>query len=149
MRNLNDQEKITLAKTLSMRHGFITDVTSAVVLADQKYIKPTQEVRYSLANIELLSSFTFSDYLTLFDTTFLRGSSLKITESISNLAYKQFHDRATSFSIDGTACWTFYEIKDFQGRSQMFKPGKYPSALQLGKFFKNIGSIKKLDSCPS
>ncbi len=85
--------------------------------------------------------------MTLYDKTHLRGSSVKIYDSVDQMTDELMKDLMTSFSISGTSCWILYDKPNFQGRQETFRPGEYKSATQLGFFFKNIQSIKKVDQC--
>lgn len=142
---------MALAKNISLRHGLMTNVTSAVITFDEIYKKPASPKNYEYKlgdlEVELNSAYQSPDFVMLYDTTYLRGSSVKIEYSISQMTAKEFNNRASSFSIHGTACWNLYNQPNFQGSKEQFRPGLYPSALQLGIFFKNIGSIQKLEHC--
>ncbi len=138
-----------MATKLSLKHGFITNVSSAVIAIDPSYKKVEPEEYYPMASFEVTSrDVGVSDFVSLHDVPFLRGSTLTIEESIDNLFGTKFHDRVTSFAIHGSSCWTFFEHPHFEGRNETFRPGKYRSSLKLGIFFKNIGSIEKINHCP-
>jgi hypothetical protein len=117
------------------------------VTLDSSFKKPDQPKYFPMAKFELTSAYQATDFVTLYDSTFLRGSSVQIEDSIADMTDKHFKNKATSFSINGNVCWIFYEKPNFQGSEKKFYPGKYGSSSELGAFFRNIGSIKKLNYC--
>lgn len=150
MPQLTSEDKLFLATNLSLKHGFITNVSSAVIILDPTYQRSDPKQYYTLGKFELTSRHeVLLDSITLHDIPYLRGPSVTMEQSSVNMTESKFNNRVASFSIEGSSCWTLYDLPNFMGRNATFRPGKYPSATQLGIFFKNIGSIEKLNNCPT
>jgi hypothetical protein len=83
--------------------------------------------------------------ITLYSQTYLRGESFSTLDNVSDLSIASinFDKKATSAYIAGWCCWTLYTLKDFGGVSKMFFSGSYQSAVDLGKVFRNVSSIKR------
>jgi len=90
-----------------------------------------------------LDSSGCSGNLTLYSSTFHRGSSVTLVSDSADL--ESFSDLAVSALVEGPCCWTVYQNPNFQGQSFQLRPGinyqgtdTFPETL-----FLEVSSVKK------
>merc|ERR1711962_568250 len=80
--------------------------------------------------------------MTMFDQTYFRGKSVKITGDTSDFNDIDFDNAIASLIIEGNCCWALLTDSNYKGELVILNPGKYQSGNDFKEVFKKASSAR-------
>ena len=82
--------------------------------------------------------------LTLFEGTHLRGKFVTLTESLRDLASKDFDNKLMSVKVEGSCKWDIFTEPNFKGEKETFNADReYKSVADIQKVMRKASSANK------
>ncbi len=144
------------ALNLALEYNFVTDLTSFVVESSEAFLgilnqrsnpvsMPDLQYQTNTAKSEPDLNKNATCAIILYDKTHLRGNSVPLYESVSDLALVDFDDKLLSLKVVGGCRWAVYTDANFMGAGRLFAPREeYGSVMDVKEVLKKASSVEKL-----
>ena len=84
--------------------------------------------------------------ISLHSKTYLRGTNETFVDTTPDVG-SNIDNKLTSLEVRGDCCWRVYSEVGLTGTSQLFNPGVFNSASQMGPVFRAGSSIERIIDC--
>ena len=87
-----------------------------------------------------------SGSISLHSKTYRRGANETFDDTINEVP-SEISTKLTSLEVRGDCCWKVFTEINLGGKHQLFQPGEFDSASQMGPVFRSGASIEKIIDC--